>query len=50
MLLDTEGFCIPFSEDDQYIEAGCDDPDYGESETWPSWCDAHHYAATAADE
>ena len=34
----------------QFIEAGCDDPDYGESETWPSWCDAHHYAATAADE
>jgi hypothetical protein len=47
MLLDTDGFCIPFSTDDQIIEAGCDDPDYGEPNDWPDWCDSHRY--TAAD-
>jgi hypothetical protein len=38
-LHNTQGFCIPFAGDDQIIEAGFDDPDYGEPEGWPSWTD-----------
>jgi hypothetical protein len=50
MLLDTEGFAIPFTDDDAVIEAGCDDPDYGEPEGWPEWTDGDCWAPTAADE
>jgi hypothetical protein len=49
MLLDTEGFCIPFTDDDAVIEVGLDDPEYGEPESWPEWVDAERWEPTEAD-
>jgi hypothetical protein len=34
MLLDTEGFCIPFSTDDQFIECQPDDPCFADPADW----------------
>jgi hypothetical protein len=53
MLLDTEGYAIPFATDDQYAEAEalCNGPACSEDPAeWPSWCDADCWAPTADDE
>src|SRR5436309_434506 len=39
MPVDTEGFAIPWAEDDRVIECGFDDPAWGEPESWPEWTD-----------
>jgi hypothetical protein len=39
MLHDSQDFDIPFQDHDDWTECGIDDPDYGESESWPSWVD-----------
>src|SRR4051794_23806580 len=37
---DIDGTCIPFAEDDAWIECGLDDPDYDDPAEWPEWTDA----------
>lgn len=49
MLLDTQGFAIPFHADDAVIECGACDPEYGDPETWPAWVDDWRYSPTEAD-
>jgi hypothetical protein len=52
MITDETGHAIAFSgsNDDSVIEAGLDDPDYGDPATeWTEWTDQVRYAATAAD-
>jgi hypothetical protein len=36
MLLDSNGFSIPFAADDQFIENDPTDPFYGEPASWPT--------------
>jgi hypothetical protein len=50
MLLDTEGYAIPFTNDDAVIESGVDDPSYGDSESWPDLTDQDRYEPTPQDE
>jgi hypothetical protein len=52
MLLDTEGYAIPFSstDDDQVIEYDPSDPDFGPAESWPDWTDADRFEPSADDE
>lgn len=38
--LDVNGHEIPWSGDDAVIEAGLDDPAYGDAVNWPSWTDS----------
>jgi hypothetical protein len=40
MVCDDSGFAIYFTLDDQIIECGAGDKDYGDPATdWPAWCD-----------
>jgi hypothetical protein len=48
-LHDSNGFCIPFSTDDQYIELELLDPNAGSPEGWPSWCDEFRWVPSDAD-
>jgi hypothetical protein len=50
MLLDIEGFVIPFAGDDQFIECGVDDPDFGPAESWPAWTVAERFEPSSDDE
>jgi hypothetical protein len=38
--IDADGYLIPWAEDDEIIECGYDDPQYGDPGTWPDTCDA----------
>jgi hypothetical protein len=49
MLCDTDGFAIPFSLDDEVIEAPACDPDAGDPAEWPSWCDEHRWEPSDED-
>jgi hypothetical protein len=56
MLHDAQGFATPFATDDAVIEAGLDDPDYGDPAEWPAWTDqrvevgpAYHPEPAAGD-
>jgi hypothetical protein len=43
LITDNEGFAIPFAEDDQVIECGADDPDFGDPVDWSDWTDSERY-------
>jgi hypothetical protein len=36
---DPQGYAIPWVDDDECIECGLDDADYGPAESWPEWTD-----------
>jgi hypothetical protein len=50
MICDTEGYAIPFAGDDQIIESGVDDADYGPAESWPEWTDSERFEPSPDDE
>jgi hypothetical protein len=49
MLTDTNGFAIPFADDDAVIECGACDPHFGDPSTWPEWVDADRWEPAPDD-
>jgi hypothetical protein len=43
VITDTDEFAIPFAADDDVIECGADDPDFGEPVDWSDWTDSERY-------
>jgi hypothetical protein len=49
MLVDRDGYAIPWPDDDAAIEAGLDDEAYGSAESWPAWTDETRFEPTKED-
>jgi hypothetical protein len=43
MIIDTDGFAIPWTTDDAVIESELLDPEAGPPESWMSWTDADYW-------
>jgi hypothetical protein len=50
MLHDNVAFDTPFASDDQVIECGALDLEWGDPETWPDWVDDFRWIAVPDDD
>jgi hypothetical protein len=46
---DQQGYAIPWTTDDEIIECGANDPEYGEPESWPEWTDIYQFEPLPED-